>query len=221
MPFELGRPLGQPNDRDFQTRVLKACLGLIEADSGPVLEDYPEDIPAEAKATAEDMTGMVCEIELPAPPSDDNSLTQALIAEIGRMRPWYEMAVNQRGRTTVGVSQLSIEDAVRYLVDFIEEPATPSRRDDIKAGPLLKLACEDLKAFYGEAMSAQPGMSSSRAVEHWLWNETALGRAFWKFREENTDHPDSYTRYLAQRTLIPDRQLHFKDAPVFETDSSM
>jgi len=202
-------------------RVLKACLGLLEADSGPVLEDFPEDIPAEARTSVEDMAGMVCEIELPAPPSDDNDLTKALIAEIGRMRPWYEMAVNQRGRTTVGVSQLSIEEAVRYLVDFIEEPSTPSRRDDIEAGPLLKLACEDLKAFYGEAMSAQPGMSSSRAVEHWLWNETALGRALWKFREENTNHPDSYTRYLAQRTLIPDSQLHFKDAPVFETDSSM
>lgn len=202
-------------------RVLKACLGLLEADSGPVLEDFPEDIPAEARTSVEDMAGMVCEIELPAPPSDDNDLTKALIAEIGRMRPWYEMAVNQRGRTTVGVSQLSIEEAVRYLVDFIEEPSTPSRRDDIEAGPLLKLACEDLKAFYGEAMSAQPGMSSSHAVEHWLWNETALGRALWKFREENTNHPDSYTRYLAQRTLIPDSQLHFKDAPVFETDSSM
>lgn len=137
------------------------------------------------------------------------------------MRPWYEMAVNQRGRTTVGVSQLSNDDAVRYLEDFIEDPPTPSRRGDIEAGPLLKLACEDLKAFYGEAMSAQPGMSSSLSVEHWLWNETALGRAFWKFRDANTDNPDSYTRYLAQRTLIPDRQLHFKGAPIFETDSSM
>jgi len=185
-----------------------------------VLEDYPEDVPATAKATAEDMAGMVCEIELPPPPSDENDLTQALIDEIGRMRPWYELAVNQRGRTTVGLSELSIEDAARYLMAFVENPGTQSRRDDLDAGPLLKLACEDLKAFYGEAMSMQPGMTSSEAVEHWLWNETTLGRAFWTFRESNTAHPDSYTRYFAQRTLIPDRQIHFKGAEVFETDNS-
>ena len=49
VPFELGRPLGQPNDAPFQTRVLRACLGLLDADSGPVLQDYPEDVPAEAR----------------------------------------------------------------------------------------------------------------------------------------------------------------------------
>ncbi len=201
-------------------RVLKACLGLLEADSGPALEDYPEDVPVEAHRNEDDMIGMVCEIELPPPPSDDNDLTQALLAEIDRMQPWYEMAVNQRGRTTVGLSGFSIADAARYLMDFIEDPSTPSRREDLEAGPLLKLACEDLKAYYGEAMSAQPGMSSSLAVEHWLWNETTLGRMFWKFRAANTGHPDRYTRYLAQRTLIPDRQVHHKGAPVFETDSS-
>lgn len=35
VPFELGRPLGQPNDSEFQMRVLRACLGLLDADSGP------------------------------------------------------------------------------------------------------------------------------------------------------------------------------------------
>ena len=226
MPFELGRPLGVPNDREFQARVLMSCLRLLDAETGPVLEDYPEDVPPEARPSPEDMDGMVCAIELPQRPSDDSDMTRALLAEIGRMRPWYDMALNQRGRTTVGLSQLSIEDAARFLTDFIEDPAIPSQRDDIEVGALLKLVCEDLKAFYGEAFmvqpgAMQPGMSSGLAIEHWLFNETTLGHVLWTFREANTSHPDPVTRYVAQRQLIPDRQVHYKGAEVFETDNSI
>ena len=39
--FQLGRPLGAPDDPALQTRVLRATLRLLEAKSGPVLEDYP------------------------------------------------------------------------------------------------------------------------------------------------------------------------------------
>ncbi len=215
VPYELGRPLGQPNDPEFQKRVLRACLGLLDAAEGPVLEDYPEDVPAGARI--DDMTGMVCPIDLPPPPSDDNEQAQGLLAEIGRIAPWYEMAVGQRNRTTVGISELDIPDAARFVADFIDDPSTSSPREGLETGVMLKYACEDLKAFYSEAMSAQPGMSSSLSVEHWLWNETALGKALWQLREANTDNTDATTRYFAQRTLVPDRQIHYKGAPVFET----
>ena len=59
--------------------------------------------------------------------------------------------------------------------------------------------------------------SVPNTVENWLWNETVLGKMLWKFREEHVDHSDSYTRYLAQRGLIPDRQIQLKQAPVFES----
>ena len=213
VPFELGRPLGQPNDAEFQQRVLRACLGLLEANSGPVLEDYPEDVPADADSG--NMIGMSCQIELPQPPSNESELTRSLLQEIEQIMPWYELAVNQRHRTTVGISELDIADAARFLIDFIEDSSTPSPRPEVEIGPMLKFACEDLKAFYSEAMSAQPGMSTSMAVESWLWSETVLGKLLWKFREENLDHPDAYTRYLAQRSLIPDRQIQLQGAPVF------
>ena len=218
VPFELGRPLGQPNDVPFQTRVLRACLGLLDAVSGPVLQDYPEDVPAEARI--EDMTGMVCPISLPPLPSDDSAATEALLAEIGRMQPWYEMAVEQRDRTTVGISELEMDEAARFLTAFVETGSATNPRPDLEIGPMLKYACEDLKAFYSEAMSAQPGMSTSLAVEHWMWNETVLGRTLWQLREANTDSADDYTCAFARRTLVPDRQVHYKGASVFETGSS-
>ncbi len=34
VPFELGRPLGVPNDAAFQNRVITAALDLFEAPSG-------------------------------------------------------------------------------------------------------------------------------------------------------------------------------------------
>ncbi len=213
VPFELGRPLGQPNDAEFQKRVLRACLGLLEAESGPVLEDYQEDIPA--GSAGYDFTGMSCPIDLHSVPSNDSELTKSLVQEIGQIAPWYELAVDQRQRTTVGISELDILDAARFLSDFIEDPSSPSPRPEMEVGPMLKHTSEDLKAFYSEAMSAQPGMSSSLVVENWLWNETVLGKVLWNFREEHVDDPDSYIGYLAQRGLIPDRQIQLKGAPVF------
>ena len=42
VPFELGRPLGRPVNPALQTRVLIAALKLLEAEDGPVLEDFVE-----------------------------------------------------------------------------------------------------------------------------------------------------------------------------------
>ena len=205
--------MGLPNDAEFQKRVLRACLGLLDADFGPVLEDYPEDIPVDTAPF--DFTGMSCPIDLPSPPSDDSELTQSLLQEIGQIAPWYDLAVNQRSRTTVGVSKLDILDAGRFLIGFIEDPSSPSPRPEFEVGPMLKCTSEDLKAFYSEAASAQPGMSSSLAVENWLWNETVLGKVLWKLREEHLDSPDAATQFLARRNLVPDRQIQYKGASAF------
>ena len=45
VPFELGRPFGAPGDAGFQHRVLAAALALLDAPSGPVLADFPDDAP--------------------------------------------------------------------------------------------------------------------------------------------------------------------------------
>jgi len=58
--FELGRPLGVPNDAMFQTRVLLAALKLLEAPSGPLIDDFPEDVPA----AAEGISALACPLKL-------------------------------------------------------------------------------------------------------------------------------------------------------------
>jgi hypothetical protein len=219
VPYELGRPLGVPSDAEFQKRVLRACLGLIEADAGPVLEDYPEDVPIDYISSEDDMNGMFCPIDLPPPPSNDSDLTQNLQHELNSLMPWYELAVNKRGRTTVGISKIQLPEAARYITAYIEDTTTPSPRDDMEQGQMLKLCCEDIKAFYGEAVTMQPGMNKSLDVEHWLWNETTLGKTLWKLRGIGIGSPDQFTSLFAKRSLVPDRQVHFKGAPVFEPPS--
>ena len=45
VPFELGRPLGAPENPELQHRVLLAALELLDAPEGPLLVDFPEEAP--------------------------------------------------------------------------------------------------------------------------------------------------------------------------------
>ncbi len=211
VPFELGRPLGVPNDKPFQTRVLTAALGLLDRKSGPVLVDYPEDVPDGAGGVDEEaMTGMVCPIDLPKPPDADapaSELGRALMKEIDSLAPWYDLAVRTRGRTTVGPSGLELRDAAKFFAAFLEDQNAPPPRDDLIKGRVLKLAYEDMKAYYTEAITAQPGYTTSLQVENWLFNETVFGAALWKLRAICRESDEEYYQYLGKNSIVPDRQV--------------
>lgn len=40
VPFRFGYPLGEPNDRELQHRVIAAALGLLERTDVPVVEAF-------------------------------------------------------------------------------------------------------------------------------------------------------------------------------------
>ena len=212
MPFELGRPLGVPNDIAFQKRVLAAAFTLLEEESGPVLVDYSEEAPDEGVALDDEaMTGLVCAIDLPKLPDLDaptSEIGRALLVEMDGLAPWYDLAVRARGRTTVGPSGLDIKDAAKYFTAFLGDQNTPAPRDDLLKGRVLKLAYEDLKAYYTESITAQPGYGSSLKVENWLFHETTLGRALWALRDICQASDDEYYQYLGKNSIIPDRQIN-------------
>jgi len=212
VPFELGRPLGVPSDPAFQKRVMRAALALLDAESGPVLADYPEDVPATAAALdAEAMNGMVCPIDFPRPPDETAPASEvgiALMREIAALGPWYDLAVASRRRTTVGPSGLSIVQAGRYLAAFLEDQATRCPRDDMPAARVLKLAYEDLKAYYTEAVTMQPGYATSKRVEDWLFRETVLGGALWRLRAICQANESAPYGYLGRNSVVPDRQIN-------------
>ena len=175
VPFELGRPLGVPNDPAFQKRVLLSSLMLLEAAQGPVLEDFSEDAPASEAVE----TVWACPVNFTRKSgelNDQEALSAAFKQEVVDLRPWYDEAVKQRGgRTTFGVSGLDLETIVKFIPAFLDGP--PDNPSNSLSLPMaLNFAVDDLKAYYYEAVSAQPGRSlpDSSVLENWFWQDTAV-----------------------------------------------
>jgi len=165
--FPLGRPLGKPGDPAFQRRVIMAALGLLERESGPVLEDYPEDLPSVA---ADEVS--VCPVNFSMPAADDSSWQVRLANERLLMQPWYSLSLRRRGRTTVGIAKAPIEELMAQVAQALDVPDIASV--DLKS---LKYALEDLKAFYQEALTAQPGNHDPQETARIMWHDTVLGRS--------------------------------------------
>ena len=81
-------------------------------------------------------------------------------------------------------------------------------RDDLPKGHVLKLAYEDLKAYYGEAVTAQPGNHTSAEVETWLFNDTVFGQALWTLRDICRASDNEQYHYLGRNSIVPDRQIN-------------
>lgn len=114
VPFELGRPFGQPGAVALQTRVLEQALRLLEAPAGPVFEDYPD----EALPAPIEESGWSCPVQLrPAAASvgAGQELINAVRQEVALLEPWYLRACAVRGRTTVGASGLPLGDVLKLL----------------------------------------------------------------------------------------------------------
>jgi hypothetical protein len=207
--FELGRPFGAPHDAGLQRRVLSAALALLEAPSGPVLADYPETV-ADA-----DLTGWACPISFAASAVASDDRASVLLREIGALAPWYDRAVARSGRTTVGVSGLAIADAARFLIGQLTADAPAAAPPGVAPADAIKRVCEDLKAYYIEALGAQPGgAGSAQQQAEWLWGETALGRLLVDLYPILTTSPDPAVQWVGIRLLVPATQIHRVRGPV-------
>jgi hypothetical protein len=206
VPFDLGRPFGAPDRPDFQRRVLRAALDLLLLPEGPVLADFPEDAPE-----AEIAEGWACPVNLPAPPVDEADLAARLADEVRATRPWHRLW-QERRRSTVGVSGLEVEAAAAFLAGFLDGPAPANPRDGVSPGALLKLAVEDLKAFYFEAAMAQPGETSHQAVADWFWGETVAAKVMLKLRPVLAASADAEIKRVGLGALVPQTQLWRLDA---------
>ncbi len=208
--FELGRPFGTPDDAALQRRVVSAALALLEAPAGPVLADYPETI------AAPDLTGWACPIRFGAPEgSNDDGVAGALAREITALAAWYDRAVTRAGRTTVGVSGMSMAEAARFLAGHLEAGAPPSPPAGTSRADAIKRACEDLKAYYVEAVREQPGGAASPHQQaEWLWGETALGRLLLDLYPILVASDDPAVQWVGIRLLVPATQLHRLTCPI-------
>ena len=203
VPFELGRPLGTPDQPDFQRRVLAATLALFAANAGPALADFPDDAPETGI-----IEGWACPINLAPPPSDETDIGVRLTQELEQLRPWHDLWLENRGRTTVGASDLDIDIAANFMATFLDQTEPDNPRPELDVVELMKLVVEDVKAFYLEAAMAQPRESNSQAVADWFWGETVAGGIMLDLHPILLEHPEKGLRFLARALLVPRLQQY-------------
>ncbi len=202
VPFMLGRPLGLPDDPAFQKRVLRALLALLEAPAGPLLVDYPEDVPPTGGG-GDDGEGWVCPVSFP--PNDDGppSLAEDLRRELQTLRTWYDIGRERRGRTTVGPSGLAQEAVADFLVAVAEGQSPPNPRPDLPYGEAVRLAGDDLKAFCYEAAMAQPGPVPPAELDRWFWTQTTAARVLAAISDLCRDSDDPSMEQIAN-IVVPE-----------------
>ena len=204
VPFMLGRPFGAPNAPDFQRKVLRALLALFNRPAGPVLEDFPEDAPVDAVGE----TTFACPVSFVRADATSDDLVAAMKREIAQLAPWYELARKRRGRTTVGVSGLTMEQAADYAGSYAKDAPAPVYDARLSAGVALKRACDDLKTYHYEAVVAQPGNLSAQEIDRWFWFETAAGKIFLAVQQACIRSADKSLLPLARLSLVPRAIAH-------------
>ncbi|MBM3623346.1 MAG: hypothetical protein FJX20_21920 [Alphaproteobacteria bacterium] len=166
VPFELGRPLGEPGDVAFQRHVLLAALSLLERTDGPViLEDYAEEAPGRLPRDGWRPAVDLPAVAIPAAESSAAEWVAALRAE------WAPLVV--RADTTIGGGRLAREHWPALLAGFASgAPPTQSPVEGLRPVQAARYAADDLTALYTEAAVKPGDKPSSAQVLDWFWNGT-------------------------------------------------
>ena len=213
VPFELGRPLGTPNDPAFQRRVLAAALALFDEEPAvpagpgvPVLVDFPDEAPPAALPEGEEDDGLFCPVSFPSPEdARAPTLIEGVRDEIGRLQPWHDLALARGRRSTVGASGLE-PAAIADFLDAVanEGAAAASPVDGLGVAQALKLAGDDLTAFYHEAAAARPDVRhTAEDALRWFWTETRAGALLLAVRDAGAASDDAALKTVATRLLVP------------------
>ena len=201
--FPMGRPFGNPNDPGFQRNVIRAALALLEDAAGPVLKDYPVSIPVHTGRMSYGLPHDV--VSNPEDWADLDALLATVQAEIEQWRPDYEKAVALHGRTTVGASGLSAEELVPFIISYLRDQSVASPRKDVQTIQMVKLACEDLWAYYTEAASSASGITDFESLNDLFWTQTSAARAILALEALSERSDDKILRELNDWFMIVPR----------------
>ena len=189
-----------------------ATLKLLDAPEGPVLEDFPEDEPEN-----DEITVLACPVNFARTVDKDletDDMKLAFQREITALRPWYQIAVVKRKRTTVGASGIDPDKLGDFIYAFLkgDEPENP--RDDIPLSNTLKLAVEDLKSYYIEGITAQPGQenTSSQVLQDWFWDETVAGKVLLELKKACEVSPDKMMSKIGSHFIVPGDVIRRQDS---------
>jgi len=199
VPYELGRPMGSPNDTALQHRVLAGALALFDAPR-PLIVDFEASDPDRAG-----VDGWAPPVDLPplADGLDDTALADALRAEAAAVWPSYLATVEAQGRTSVGIGPVAPDDIVGFLCRSLTDGVPSEPADDFRPQYLLRFACDDLKAVYSETILGAPPYPSSRQVADWFWTKTAASLVMRRLKRRCLDHPGRGYQFVGRMFIMP------------------
>ena len=191
VPFELGRPFGAPNNAELQTRVLRAALGLLDqAGPAPLLADFNEDAPDGDREWA-------------FPSGLNNSNLQAELQDI---QPCWQQVHDRNGGSTVGISDLSIEQAIEYVSRFHSDAPMKNPRGMSRIGR-ARFAIDDIQAYYLEAATVSNRQASAFQLAEWFWEQTLAGEMIREFQEKARTSDDNNLRMISG-SLVPAERVN-------------
>ncbi len=201
VPFELGRPFGAPHEPDFQRRVLRAALELLERDDGPVvLEDFPDDAPV---AVGDGGEAWSCPVSFQPTHDDETELVRDTLDEMAQLAPWHELYTARTGRSAPAASGLSQVDIVRGLGDLAEDETASTVTTNRPLIEWVRLGCDDVRTWYLEAARGRPGTASSTELNAWFWEQTAFARLIAEAATTLARSSDPGVQLFARRSMVP------------------
>ena len=191
--FPLGRPLGNPNDADFQREVIKHAFALLDESAGPILVDYPIEIEDNSDSP------LSCVI----PPADTSDRSPAGSEAFGLLPAWNR--TNKKyGRSTVG--KVVKPEQIPDMLDLFTRIADGEDWKEVGLpGDPTKIAA-DIRNFYEEAsISLSDSSPAARSAESWFVNETLAGQVIQRSRVKMKE---SGANFYFWYYLLPMTQHH-------------
>jgi hypothetical protein len=209
VPFQLGRPLGEPEDKAFQRRVLIQALRLLErTDGGPViLEDFPDD-PLSWTDRAGWRPAIVLQPRSRPSANDSAAWAKAVDDEIAQVLPYWEKAKSRFGRTMAGVSGQPPQAWGAYAAQFLTGAIPASPVAHLTPPLAVRHLADDLKALYAEAVQAEGAQPSARQINAWFWGSgpghgTLAADLLRELRTVALTSADSGFKAFGSRFLVP------------------
>ncbi|MEM7258217.1 MAG: hypothetical protein AAF404_12620 [Pseudomonadota bacterium] len=201
--FPMGRPLGKPNDPHYQKDVIRTAFKLLDEPTGPILKDYHHVIPVKngrmGYAIPPDYVFTTSDI------GNVDSLLAEVQTEVNDLKPAYDAAVAARNRTTVGACDLAVEELAPHIAEFVKGGKPKGARQGLARIPGLKLAIEDLQAYYTEARTHRDNIDDIELLGDWFWRETRAGLLIMWLEAVSLDSEDNVLRQIVDMSLVTPR----------------
>jgi hypothetical protein len=206
VPFALGRPLGLPGDPGFQRQVVLAALALLEAQKGPVLADFPHDVPKKTDPSQDSLEQPACPVSFAGPVTHETETEKLLAAfrqEMAEFRSWYDIGREKRGYSAV--IYFPPAAALQVFTDFLSDTPLTLEKNLSSPALALRFAAQDLKAIYFESVMFRPDMvlPDDAAFTRWFWQKTAAGAVLKAVKEKCSTADDKALKMTGDMLLVP------------------